>query len=701
MPWDFWNKAPFLRLLVPLIAGVVVEIHTSLSAFWMVSVFAFLCAGFVVWANWGRARYSRIFGALGFATVFFAGFLLAWFNRSQHYNTHFSNFSGEREAYFTGTIYEPPQEKARSVKSFVSISSIRVGEQQWTVQGNLLLYLEKSDKALSLRYGDRVSFRTTAQRVEPPANPLQFNFKEYLENNDIYHQAYVKSHAWRLVSHHNGNPVKQAAYDVRQSLLQILETHLTDQQHLAVGAALILGYKDHLDPDILRSFSSAGAMHVLAVSGLHVGIVFLLLNTLLKPISERGRYGPWIRAVILLLGLWSYAFITGLSPSVQRAATMFSFIVIGAATSRPTNVYNTLCASAFLLILIDPLIITKVGFQLSYLAVIGIVYIQPKLYNKVHFKYWLPDKIWAITCVSCAAQLATFPLGLYYFHQFPNYFFISNLVVIPMATFILYGGMLLLASSAVGWEEPFAWALRGFLDFLNESVVFVEQIPWALMYGNDIGLTETLLLYVAIFLGLAALASRHKRVFWGFAGVVLVLLTISSLARYENGRQSRLVVYSVPDQSVINFMSGGHNYLVADSSFLYDESQQLYYVKHFWYKKGFVEADPVPITLDHHSTSLVKHQGCIAFAGHHFFRLSDPEALTCLRKEVDVEVLILSGDHYFDLDRIATGIRFEQVVIDSSVPKKTARIVTKLARKRGWRAHNVHTDGAFIMELEG
>jgi len=181
--------------------------------------------------------------------------------------------------------------------------------------------------------------------------------------------------------------MKQFAFDARQNLLNILRNHLKIDKNYAVGSALILGHKDELEQDILKTYASAGAMHVLAVSGLHVGIIFLMLNYVFKGLENIKKYGRLFKAILLIVALWIYAFITGLSPSVLRAATMFSFIVIGQSTYRSTNIYNTLSASAFLLILINPFIITQVGFQLSYLAVIGIVYLQPRLYQTIFRVY--------------------------------------------------------------------------------------------------------------------------------------------------------------------------------------------------------------------------------------------------------------------------------------------------------------------------
>ena len=690
-----------MRLVIPLILGIICEIHSlidiRLAAALLVSITVVYLISLTLPKRIFWIIIKRQFNPLIFLLMVSCGILLSWMNRGVNYPTHFSRIDEDGEQVYIGRIVNPPQEKAKSVKAYVEVENWIADSVSIGTQGRLLMYFEKSSKSMHLEYGDRIVFRTTAQLVNSPANPLQFNFKEHLANNDIYHQAYVKDHAWRQLSTSN-NSVKSVAFKIRRKFLRVLKNHIVDDDDNAVASALILGYKDDLDPDVVRKFSSAGAMHVLAVSGLHVGIVFLLLNTLLKFMERYGKYGIWIRAIVLLIGLWTYAFVTGLSPSVQRAATMFSFIVIGAATSRPTNIYNTLSASAFLLIILDPLIITKVGFQLSYLAVVGIVYLQPKLYDTLYFKNVVLDKVWAITCVSFAAQAATFPLGLYYFHQFPNYFFVSNLIVIPMATVILYGGMVLFLFDWLNIAEPIAWLLNKSLHFLNQSVAWVEDIPYSLMYGNHLGLFELLLFYTAILLGFIWLALKRKTWFWLFAANILIILLLSVAGRYSNARQNQFIVYQVPGKSVLNFISGKTNFLMSDDDFLKDDSQQLYFVKHNWFSLGYVKSVNVENDQNLMHPDLIKSNGLIQFNNLKVYLFQDPKELKGIKNKCEVDVLVLSGDNFFDLDIIENKLAFDQLVVDSSVPKRTASIIESLAKKRNWQVHNVHKSNAYILE---
>ena len=194
----------------------------------------------------------------------------------------------------------------------------------------------------------------------------------------------------------------------------------------AVVSALVAGYTDDLDIETMKAFADTGTLHVLSVSGMHVGIIYYVLNLLLLFLSKH-RYGNILRVLILLSFLWLYSMITGMSAAVMRSAAMLSFIIVGKSFNRYVNTYNIIAASIFFLLIMNPFTLMDVGFQLSYISVIGIIWLQPHIYSIFDFNTKWKDEIWKVVSVSIAAQIATFPLGIFYFHQFPNYFLPSNL----------------------------------------------------------------------------------------------------------------------------------------------------------------------------------------------------------------------------------------------------------------------------------
>jgi competence protein ComEC len=259
----------------------------------------------------------------------------------------------------------------------------------------------------------------------------------------------LKSGDWELLQVKEDNIFFSTIYKMREYFLSILSTYVRDRNQFAVASAIMLGYNDYMNGDITRAYASSGALHVLSVSGLHVGIMFFMLNVLLKFMDNRGRKLEITKSVSIILFIWLYACLTGLSPSVLRSAMMFSLIQSGTLLKRHVNTFNIVFGSAVVLMLFNPFIVTEVGFRLSYLAVLGIIYLQPKIYSLWAFKNWFLDKAWMIVAVSLAAQIATFPLSLLYFHQFPNLFLISNLVVIPVSNLILFLGTGLFAVGTI------------------------------------------------------------------------------------------------------------------------------------------------------------------------------------------------------------------------------------------------------------
>jgi competence protein ComEC len=380
--------------------------------------------------------------------------------------------------------------------------------------------------------------------------------------------------------------VKGWFLSIRSKFIEKLKEAKLSGNELAVASALILGYRSDLDKELMTAYAGAGATHVLAVSGLHVGIVYVILNFLLKFLN-RYRYGRIIRTIILVLLLFSYAALTGLSASVFRAATMFSFVAIGSAFNRNTNIFNTLAASAFCLILYEPMIIMQVGFQLSYTAVIGIVLIQPRLFKLYTFKNQLLDWAWSITCVSVAAQIATFPLGLLYFHQFPNLFLISNLLVIPAAAAILYLGFSLFIFSF--WNPAllyFGFLLKTLISSLNQVVVWIEKVPYAVLSGIDISTLESLIIYLIIAGILVFIIQEKRKGLYAGLSLACAFMILQIGEVYTQRNQRFITLYNVKGEAAVALVNGTEVTFLSSQKLWENEQSMLFHVRHHWWNKG-------------------------------------------------------------------------------------------------------------------
>ncbi len=530
-------------------------------------------------------KKSAWFGLIVNSILFLLAYHLTILKTEKFSANHFSNYTDSTQFVYT-RLTDPYLEKEKSLKAVVEVLAVKQGDAWKKTCGKAMVYFKKDSQALKLSYGDEQVMKIHFNEVPQPQNPGEFNYKRFLSFHNVYHQAYIKSEDWVYSGKNTGYAIFRHSINLRNGLLNVLSKNNLYGDEYAVGSALLLGCVDKLDADIISAYSSTGALHVLSVSGLHVAIVYVVFNWLLF-FFNKVKYGNIIKAILLILLLWFYASLTGLSPSVLRAATMFSFIIIAKAYNRYTNIYNTLAASAFLLLLINPYLIMKVGFQLSYLAVIGIVYIQPKIYNWFEVDNWLLNQIWTITSVSIAAQIATFPLGLHYFHQFPNYFLLSNLIVIPISTAIIYIGIALFAFAKISFIASYLAIGFGWCVWvLNQSVIIIEKWPYSLLRGISITVFETWLFYGLIILFFYYFMKR-KFMHLVFALVLVVIIMCSQVIEQQQQYQQRkIVVYNVPKTSAIDFISSKSNVLLTDTAFAHNESGLLFRIKHNWWDLG-------------------------------------------------------------------------------------------------------------------
>jgi len=698
---DFWNQAPFLRLILPLIAGVIAGIEYSIPLPLMLGILLpLLLLTIVVCLRrlpLNMLGYGGIRGILVYSLMFFGGWALTDASEDIRSDSHFSRVALAKEADLYVRIIEPPQPKERSLKMVVQVENVARNGEWVPTTGRMLLYFQKDSSVTMPRYGDYLYVHANIQEIEEPRNPAQFDYQRHLRNKHIHHQSFVKSGAWIYAEVSGGNPLYHFAFDLRDGLLASLEDVFDDPRDLAVASALMLGYKEKLDRDVLLSYSSSGAMHVLAVSGLHVGIIFLVLDLLLR-FMDYSRRLRLLKAVCIISGLWIYAMLTGLSPSVERSALMFTFIVIGKLIGRSTSVYNTLSASAFLLILLNPYIITEVGFQLSYIAVLGIVFIQPRLYNVVYVKNKWLDKIWAITCVSIAAQIATFPLGIYYFHQFPNYFLISNLFVIPMASVILYAGFVFFLSLPFGGviNEYAVLPLKYSIVLLNEIVRYIEQLPYALTYGISATITELLLMYFVVIAIMTWF--RYKIKFMLYVGLTFIVALLAyqfSQVQIHNSQQI-FVVFDVKNTSAYNVIHGRHSYLIADEGLLEDEEKKLFYMRHFWFERRTYDELLIPIDADTTINQVQVQDHLLMFGGKTALIVDDRMNFLVPNVPAEVDYLILRKNARIFLKGWLEMVKCSLLIIDSSNKFGKAEYWQREAEKLGVAVHNVPKDGAYV-----
>ncbi|MEB2774404.1 ComEC/Rec2 family competence protein [Algoriphagus sp. D3-2-R+10] len=407
--------------------------------------------------------------SLAYLALIFLGAVLV---QNKQHQTDFSTEILQAESYLAEvTMYD--QQKPNSFENLLEVKSL-LTEGEWDdAQGKVLVY-HQSEKPLEP--GQIILVRKKPEEIASPLNPYEFDYRLYLSRQGINYRQFLGKD-FHIVDSTAGSGFDYFLVNLRHKIGEMMKAKIPDENSSQIALALLLGQKKELDPTIREAYTQAGVMHILAVSGLHVGIIYALFILMLKPLKlkiEKAR----IYLLCVILVIWLYAFLTGLSPSVVRASTMFSLLTLGQMRERRPSIYNILAFSAILMITINPDVIYEVGFQLSYLAVLGIVMIQPLILNLWLPRYKALEYIWQLTSVSLAAQLVTFPLSLYYFHVFPTYFLLGNLLILPLAFLIMQVGVPLMI---FGWipvlGDGLGWILSWLIWGQNWIAETIRLIP--------------------------------------------------------------------------------------------------------------------------------------------------------------------------------------------------------------------------------
>jgi competence protein ComEC len=707
------NKIPLIRFLSFFIAGILMAIYNPFYTFYSLPLFIgvffiYIILLFIKRIN-SNYQYRWVFGLFIYSCFFLAGSSITS-QKIEHSKNAINPLKAKNNQFVIAELSEPPQIKERTTKVILNIKGVRNNKDWNSSSGKVIIYLQNDSLSKLINLGDIISFEPKLENVPPPKNPNEFDYRNYLSYHLIYQQAFLRSNNWRIVEKANTNNLFKIAEDIRAYLIQSLAKKDLNKKELAVASALILGYKDDIDAQLKSAYSSAGAMHVLAVSGLHVGIIFLIFSFLLK-FLEKIKNGKIIKGVLLIIILWCYALLTGLSPSVMRAATMFSFIVVAKMLDRNSNFFNTLAASALTLLIINPMLIMEVGFQLSYLAVIGIVIIQPWVFSWWQPKWWVANKIWEISAVSIAAQIATFPLGLLYFHQFPNYFLLSNLIVIPMAIIILYLGIITLSLISIPIVGDYlAIALKYTIKFLNWSVIQIDQLPYSLTQNIRFSVIDTWLVYLTI-IGLILLIAYRKSYYFFISATCTIIFLISiSWRNFEDLKQRQLIIYNIPQNTTLNFIDGRDNILVSNIKLTQNRSKMLFHVQNNWINKGVNNEKVIPLShLDktHQLSNIFRVDNSHLFTKQNYFQFYDYKIavidnkfiINNVQKKLIIDLLVISKNIPYSITELLQVFDVKEIIIDASNSKYVSSKLKEEAIKLNVNCFDVSTDGAFIKTI--
>ncbi|MBC7694882.1 MAG: ComEC family competence protein [Burkholderiales bacterium] len=556
-----FKSIPFLRILFPFVIGIVCALHFGLFAnthLVCAAAFVSVVTSYLFQKYYKPGFYFKkgfyIFSLYVF--LFILAFEACFLYNARNDPNHYTHYAHPQNQLFIGTIDDIPVTNEKTTKLSLRLNSISDQSQWHYATGNVIAYF-KNDSGRIPELGDHVLIDARLSYVSEPKNPGEFNYKTFLEDRNIFHTAYVQQNQFTIIPHIEDKfSVLKWGTQIKSYVVLTLRNSGLSQDAFAICSALLVGYDDEIDKGVMQSFSHSGTLHILSVSGMHTGVLYGILVFLFSVFDKHDRHKK-LKCFFVLMFLFLFVGITGFSPSVLRAALMLSLVILGKTFYRQGNSYNTLLLSAFLLLLYNPYLIKDIGFLLSYLAVFGIMYFYPVLSGLYMFQNKILQWLWMSVLISVSATLFTLPISLYYFHQFPLWFVFSNLIIIPISMFIMFGAIVLLLFSKILLLKQF---IAFIINFLTSIMLVVAKSTDNPGYGfiDFISFSKFDLLCCSFLIisFLFVLAHKQYKYVLTFCTVVIIWLSGSVLIRYKDFNRNELLVFHVKNKSIFALKNG-------------------------------------------------------------------------------------------------------------------------------------------------
>lgn len=689
------QSIPFLRIIVPFLIGILIyKIEDSLSPFTFLAILGITFLGIFIFnkvAIEERLSISWVKGILLNALLIAVGFFIAFFHNIENNNSWYKNHTTP-DCALEARILTPLKETPKTYKTTAEIIRVYNDTCKNLTLGKAILYFKKGDSLPTLRVRDQIVFVNKLNPIISKGNPGEFDYAAFSKNRGIYEQAFLTKNEWKNLNLHKSN--FQHPFDaIHESIKGVISDNIPDSAAKGIALALITGYRDDIDKQVYTQYTKTGLVHLLAISGLHMGIFYYgTLGMLgLFPFFKKRKK---TLIIISLLVMWLFALVTTFPPSVQRASVMFTFLGIGQLINRKIPSVNFLFASAFFLLLFQPHLLFEVGFQLSYAAVLSILLFFKSIRNWYFPKNRITKFFWEIMCLSLSAQIFTFPIAIYYFHQLPLLFLITNLVAIPLVTLIIYGEVLMII---VALFSPWLVATIGklvtaIIKFLNGFIEQTASLSFVSIQNININPTQCILL-IALMLCLAGWFLAKRKIFAPLALVFLItFVSISIFQKSKQLQQNKLVVYNT-NTPYLELLTG-NNFYTNDTITQGQISSFIQYTRqpshlHFGITKPFLE-EPVWVSNGQYDYLNVNKTSVLRIRKEYKLKIDAP---------VEVDYLILSDKWIKDAPSILTNISAKEIIIDGNIPLWKIDDIKSQFSEVDLPLHFVATDGAKIISL--
>lgn len=552
------ERAPFIRILIPFIAGILIRFYFPSTSACTIPLLLLFAAGAFLFQQapaYIKFKYGWWQLLCWQGQILLFGMLLVWLRDERRSAWWMGTHLSQAHSLIV-TITETPEKKGNQWVISSETRQLVLPDSILPAVGKLKMYIKQDSADTALRYGDRLLIRNNVKPILSGSNPGAFNYGEYAANQRLYYQANLFSGDWKILDRAATHPMDHWLHDLRQYILQTLRTHIYPEEATGIAEALLLGYKQDLDREMLQAYSRTGVVHIIAVSGMHLGIIYWLLTVLCRPL-RRWKKGVALESIVVLTGLWIFSLLAGAGPSVLRSAVMFSCITIGNSFGLRSATYNSLSASAFLLLCFEPHWIFDVGFQLSYTAVASIIYFQPILQTYFYSPYKVVDLIGQLISVTLSAQVLTLPLCLYHFHQFPVLFLVTNLIAVPYSSAVLLliiplPLLHLLPVVAGLWGKLIGVLIQG----MNRVISFADSLPFAVWEGLQLSAPQVILLYIFIIALCRWLIHASGKGKWIAALSLLCMAVLRTQSFLSAADNRQLIIYNISRQSAASIWNG-------------------------------------------------------------------------------------------------------------------------------------------------
>lgn len=640
------KKFPIILILPCFCIGIITNnffrINLSLStASSFFSFIVLLVAYVLAKKNFIQKNY---FGYSVLGTAFTIGALTHSLHQDTNYSKHYSHLQNERKSLLIGTISERLKPNTYSEKYYLKISSIN-GQPSF---GKILLNVSKKGHEEILKCGNKLIFSEELQPVPKSLNPHQFDYSAYLKQQNVYHQVYIKAADLMVLSTENNFDFYIEYY--REKLLNSFKQHHFSESTFNIIKALVLGQRQDMDSEIAQKYTDAGVIHILAISGMHITLLYGMLIALLKPL-ERLRNGKLLQFFIAVLLLWCFAVLSGLSASVVRSVVMFTFISWGIYLNQSSNIYNSMATSMLAILLFKPSFLFDVGFQLSYAAVFSIVWLQPLFRISMLWEHRVLRYVYDTIVISLIAQIGVLPISLYYFHQFPTLFLLANLVVIPLSSFILIYAIFILLMNFI-WAKA-ALVLGGLLslstELMNDYISWIASFETCIL--KNIPFTFPLLLtsYLALITVVFWLLKKSaNRLIISLASIFLFqIILLHTLWKTNQGEE--FVIFNNKKQSLITQKTNNHIVVYTNDSLAIKNRNLLAYNQGNFNKKIEIKSLQNTLVYDEKRILLIDSAGIYAIDKKpHIVVLTQSTKINLERliKESNPTQIIADGSNY-------------------------------------------------------